>query len=427
MIIAIPSVTEYVNTSRKKSYVITANEYVKAVSNKVNNLDYEFMDTDTTYYVPISCVNLEKGGDSPFGDWRDAYVIVVYDGHSYQYYWTSLDSSGYKVDITNINDLDVSDLVPSSYAIEHRVGIEGRKWVAIVEEDTCQVGTVVEAESNYGNNYLANVVQVGDFVNYDAGVWDKTVAKPTSGFSFGGYTAGTSRNNSVNCDGERNLYNGWRVLEVNEDVVKLIHAGSSECYYHPDGVEHGCVSRYILTSDTYFKPSWGICTNPSIYDGHTPHDWSEYLDSRYAASVSSLEWQRDDMYDIEESITYANAQDFVKAYPENDFVLTSSSYSTCTTFFVSKFSDLIDNGAKGKYWLGYGTGRGLYSDLFNFGCDLSDNENHLYTSSMSSYRNKTKGVRPVVTLKAKVKTSGQVEQVVGTDGQKTAMVWQLVE
>lgn len=425
MIITIPSVTEYVNSSRKKAYVITAKEYVTAVRNKVNNLEYEFMDTDTTYYVPISCVNLEKGGDSPFGEWRDAYVIVVYDGNSYQYYWTSLDSSGYKVDITNVNDLDVSDLVPSSYAIEHRVGIEGRKWVAIVEEDTCQVGAVVEAESNFGNNYLANVVKVGDFVNYDAGVWDKTVVMPTSGFSFGGYTAGTSRNNSVSCAGETSLYNGWRVIEVKDDTVKLIHAGSSECYYHPHGTDYACISKYILTNDK--SPVYGYCANSSLYEGHTSRDWNEYLDSRYASNVTSVSWRNHNIYDVAEIITYENAEAFVAAYPNYSFVLTSSSYSTCTTFSVQKYSDLIDNGAKGNYWLGFGMGSSLDYDFENFSCDLSDKEYNLYTTMTSDLSNVRKGIRPVVTLKANVKTSGQVEQVVGTDGKTMAMVWQLVE
>lgn len=425
MIMAIPSVTEYISTSRKKAYVLTANEYVTAVGNKVNSLEYVFMDMDTTYYVPISCVNLETGGDSPFGEWRDAYVIVVYDGYKYQYYWTSLDSSGYKVDITNINDLDTTDLVPSSYAIEHRVGIDGRKWVAIVEEGTCEVGTVVEAESNYGDNLLANVVKVGDFVNYDAGVWDKTVAKPTSGFSFGGYNAGTSRNNSVNCADETNLYNGWRVLEVNGDTVKLIHAGSSECYYHPSGTDYACISKYILTNDN--TSISGYCSNASVYEAYEPRDWNEYLNSKYATSVTSVSWREHNVYDIFEQVTYENAQDFATANPKYDFVLTSSSYATCTTFTLTKFSTLIDNGAKGNYWLGFGLSTKLDYDMSSFSCDLSDSEHVRYTTMTSSAADVRKGVRPVVTLKANVKTSGQIEQVIGTDGKTTAMVWQLVE
>ena len=37
------------------------------------------------------------------------------------------------------------------------------------------------------------------------------------------------------------------------------------------------------------------------------------------------------------------------------------------------------------------------------------------------------GIRPVVTLKEGIRTSGQKEEIVGTDGTTTAMVWHLVE
>ena len=101
MIIAIPSVTEYISSSRKSAMVDTADGYIKAVMTKVNEAkDLKFFDTSTLYLVPVghdtakSCSPLEKGGASPFHDeWKYAYVGVTYNGSGYTYYFTAKDGS----------------------------------------------------------------------------------------------------------------------------------------------------------------------------------------------------------------------------------------------------------------------------------------------------------------------------------------------
>ncbi|MBO5375687.1 MAG: prepilin-type N-terminal cleavage/methylation domain-containing protein, partial [Bacilli bacterium] len=104
MIIAIPSVTEYINSSRKSAYITIAQQYISSVKNKVNAGEFEMYDTDVTYYVPTKCVSLEKGGDSPFGAFDKAYVLVTYSGNSYNYYWTSRDEVG--IGIKNVTPAD---------------------------------------------------------------------------------------------------------------------------------------------------------------------------------------------------------------------------------------------------------------------------------------------------------------------------------
>ena len=67
MIIAIPSVTSYIQNSRKSAYVDTAVAYVDAVRNKVNEASkIKFYATDTLYLIPVghesgkSCVSVES-------------------------------------------------------------------------------------------------------------------------------------------------------------------------------------------------------------------------------------------------------------------------------------------------------------------------------------------------------------------------------
>lgn len=101
MIIAIPSVTTYIQNSRKSAYVDTAVAYVDAVRNKVNEAaKIKFYATDTLYLIPVghdaskSCISVETGGQSPFSDtWNYAYVGVIYTGEAYDYYFIGEDGA----------------------------------------------------------------------------------------------------------------------------------------------------------------------------------------------------------------------------------------------------------------------------------------------------------------------------------------------
>ena len=101
MIIAIPSVTTYIQNSRKSAYVDTASAYVDAVRNKTNEAaKIKLYATDTLYMIPVghekakACVSVETGGQSPFSDeWAFAYVGVTYDGEGYNYYFIGEDGA----------------------------------------------------------------------------------------------------------------------------------------------------------------------------------------------------------------------------------------------------------------------------------------------------------------------------------------------
>ena len=130
MLIAIPSVTNYINNARKESYIDTARQYVKGATNLVNSGDLDIFDTGVTYYIPTTCIELETGGQSPYGgDFSPAYVIVTYDNDSYNYYWMSRDDNGIgiktpikstKLEIEDIDSgVKATDVTPST-AIDRR-------------------------------------------------------------------------------------------------------------------------------------------------------------------------------------------------------------------------------------------------------------------------------------------------------------------
>ena len=113
MIIAIPSVTSYINNSRKSAYVDSAKEIIAGARNFVNEGKVPMYDTSATYYIKASCISTENGQKSPYGDFKDdeTYVIVTYDGNGYEYYWVSRDETGQGVPTpTKITDLDEDDI-----------------------------------------------------------------------------------------------------------------------------------------------------------------------------------------------------------------------------------------------------------------------------------------------------------------------------
>lgn len=100
----------------------------------------------------------------------------------------------------------------------------------------------VEQEGDSGDKteeiYLVDKVEIGDYVAYDAGIWESTVDVPTTSAVIGGYTVSTNKGTSVNSYNGTNKAptDGWRVLNKSGSgatgTVTLIHAGCpAQGYY----------------------------------------------------------------------------------------------------------------------------------------------------------------------------------------------------
>ena len=155
MIIAIPSVTKYINDSRKSSYIDTARELIGGARNLVNDGKLEMYDTDATYYIDIACLKTENGGKavSPYGDFvKDkAYVVVTFDGKGYEYFWTSIDDSGQGIKkIIRYDKLDTDNIESDLKADDIKIdrGLDGRSKVILIREaNNCQKEGSIPAES----------------------------------------------------------------------------------------------------------------------------------------------------------------------------------------------------------------------------------------------------------------------------------------
>lgn len=133
MIVAIPSVTEYISSSRKNAYITTAGQYISGARNKINAAEIPMYDIEATYYLPTSCISLEKGGDSPFGEIEEGYIVVTYDGYGYDYYFTVRDSSNQGILLTDDELLNIERVKNGIKDINELIAIEGKEKILMVE------------------------------------------------------------------------------------------------------------------------------------------------------------------------------------------------------------------------------------------------------------------------------------------------------
>ena len=147
MLVAIPSVTAYIDNSRKEGYVTTAKELVKGATNLVNTGDLDMFDTDTTYYIPSTCIEVETGGSSPYGKFAPAYIVVTYDNDSYNYFWLSRDTASMGVKfITPSNELNAEHIISDikSSDVTPTIGVGSRSKIKVIQESDC---TTMEEET----------------------------------------------------------------------------------------------------------------------------------------------------------------------------------------------------------------------------------------------------------------------------------------
>ena len=251
MLIAIPSVTAYIDNSRKNSYIDTAKEYIKGATNFINSGEIDAFDPNVVYYIPVSCISLETGGNSPYGSFDDAYIAVTYDNDSFKYYWVGTDSSSMGIkELTGANDLSTSSI---------EAGVKKND----LDEDP-------------------GLRKTNRFYNNDCTLYeDKPSEKIRHNLSFGGepgtYVRMTPTETSFTAYGtEVNVseINLWRVLRNNSDGTVELIADKASGYFDIPGYNN--ITDYLNYVDIingfadHFKNTkYTIRTREVGYNGQT--------------------------------------------------------------------------------------------------------------------------------------------------------------
>ena len=168
MLIAIPSVTTYINNSRKETYVNTIQELIKGTVVKVNSGESDIFDTDTTYYIPTSAIKLENGdAQSPYGELDDAYVVVTYNGDDYDYYFVGKDEKNMGIEEITKGENITKDSIKEVGSVDKTVGIEGKSKIIVFDEDLKpgESKTALSSVSGVGSTSNSNSGDAGDNSN----------------------------------------------------------------------------------------------------------------------------------------------------------------------------------------------------------------------------------------------------------------------
>lgn len=197
---------------------------------------------------------------------------------------------------------------------------------------------------------LASKVKVGDYVNYPV-----------------------SYENVLGQD-----LTGWRVLSVDHatDTVKLISSGTPLTYYHPSNTDTSVASIKAITED-FLQTEFSVVASTVedykfIKSGFDTRKMLEKVFlNKYTSTTDTVRTiKAEDIYDITG--------------------LSAMASGTTMDLSNSKYNNLFVNGS--TYWIANANG----SSLWNIQTDGSVSSN--VTSEL--------GIRPVVTLKSSVKTSG---------------------
>ena len=171
MIIAIPSITQQINNSRKLSYSETARRIIGGARTVVNSGELPVYKPKTTYYLPIDMINTENGKRSPYGEFVDAYVVVSVTKDGYDYYWTSNDTTKTGILLTHYDDLNKNSIKNNVEKIKTDISICGNDNIVVFNSD----GTIKEEKKskeciNPRDTYTGttSVINSADFFDFDS-------------------------------------------------------------------------------------------------------------------------------------------------------------------------------------------------------------------------------------------------------------------
>lgn len=262
MIIAIPSVTEYIANSRKNAYVDTVHSYINAARNIVNSGEIPFYDKKATYYIPGSCVSMENGGkNTPYGEFLDNYVVVTYDGNGYDYYYTGRDSANHGIVLTHGGLLSDEYIDTNLEKIEFDVGVGNRETI-IKYTDSCN-------KNEYEEIIAKKVIKEKDSLKNG---FDKI--NETTEIDCFEFDSSTGTITGYKCSNE--LLKTYQVLDVDRCSSKIIDLGFG-----------GTLDEAKLYCSD--DPSLEFSISDDLKDNYIPSDViNELLDEKIISETSSM-------------------------------------------------------------------------------------------------------------------------------------------
>lgn len=311
MLIAIPSVTKYIDSSKKETYVKTISSMVDVVRYGVVSENSKYsMDRQMKKFSLIG-IELEKGSNkSPYGDLIEdySYVVVTKTSDGYKYEVQAADTSGYcilrtdvdKLDKNSVQKCDYTNMVAysPSYKVGDKIAFSGSNWYVIKDSNSSEDYvtllkdyplTVEEVEANGTDSNGVNHVNQ----NYPDIVPGK--ALNTGGYGgmqyYSNSTCGVNSRHSVmtsNCktayeDSDvKYIIDNWTKSTINYSDLKEVALSSDDSRsYVSRLITYDELAALGCTKDKCGDPS-SSATKAWIYDGeHSGRAYSYWTMTRY--------------------------------------------------------------------------------------------------------------------------------------------------
>ena len=277
LIVTVPAVSSYINSSRKTSYVSDVSAYLETIQSSYEMKDYGLHLSDgEVMVVPFSLVKLERGSndETPFGeiDFNRSYAVITVENNKYQFYANMVDTSNQGIVMGKSSEMDNDSIEEiTDEIVEWNYYLEGTNTLSLNDKEysLCETRFAIDDEemeypiavlctenlkepelskpkaADY-SKYLRNS---GSSVSnsYFGYALDKTKIEkitlvnsskvPSSAVAFGGVAA-TGVDISNNGDGSAMMWltdkdgNGMYELFIGQDGVVVANPNSNYLFYN---------------------------------------------------------------------------------------------------------------------------------------------------------------------------------------------------
>lgn len=301
MLIAVPSLTKYIDSSKKDTYIKTINSMVDVVRYGIINDDnnYSMQNKNKRVFI-LTDVELEKGSNkSPYGSFDSSYsyVLVTKTTDGYKYEVQAKDDGGYCIELMNIDELDETKIkkcndssmeeYPKSYKVGDQITYAGSNWYVIKDSNKDEdYVTLLKDYPLTVEEVEENAIDSSGINHLNQHTPDVTPGKAYVAGGYGGVqyysssTCGVNENRSVmstNCKTDyqsseiKYIVDNWTNNNINSNDLKALPLHSADTLSY--------TSRLI----TYDELSALGCTQSNcgdkskswLYDGeHTVQEYS---------------------------------------------------------------------------------------------------------------------------------------------------------
>ena len=154
LIVTVPAVSNYINDSRKTSYVSDTSAYLETIRSSYEMKEYGFyILEDEVMVVPFSLVKLERGSndETPFGkiDFNRSYAIITVENNKYQFYANMVDTSNQGIIMGKSSEMDNDSIKEiKDEIVEWNYYLEGTNTLSLNDKEysLCETRYAIEDE-----------------------------------------------------------------------------------------------------------------------------------------------------------------------------------------------------------------------------------------------------------------------------------------